>query len=146
MLMATASGAVPARPRFPSGLSAQAASYLAVSVLALACDTGVYLALATLGVTPMLAGGTGYALGLLAHYLLSRLFVFDARATTKSSARLFAEFAASGLVGLGLTMAVIAAAVGGLGLALLPAKIAAVGLSFVAVFFIRKYVVFAARR
>lgn len=142
--MALASGAMLALPRVSSRFSTQAISYLVVSVLALAGDTSVYLALAAWGIAPMLAGGVGYALGLIAHYLLSRLFVFDASATAKGNARLFAEFAASGLLGLGLTMAVIAVAVGVLGLALLPAKIAAVGLSFVAVFLIRKYMVFAA--
>ena len=59
--------------------------------------------------SPPLAGVIGYALGTVLHYLLSTRFVFDARATDKVQARLFGEFALSGLAGMGITALVIAA-------------------------------------
>lgn len=132
-----------AAPSVPmSRLKLQALAYTAVSVVALACDTGCYLALAGIGTGAAWAAAVGYMLGLLVHYGLSRAYVFDRRAAGKTDLRLFTEFAASGLFGLALTVAVIGLAVEGLGLALLPAKIAAVAASFVSVFAIRRFVVF----
>lgn len=125
-----------------SGLKLQALAYLVVSALALACDTGTYLVVAVLGLSAAKAGAIGYLLGLGVHYGLSRTFVFDARATNKPEAQLFLEFAASGLLGLALTVTVIATTVDILGLALLPAKVAAIAISFVSVFLIRRFVVF----
>ena len=51
--------------------------------------------------SPPLAGVIGYALGTGLHYLLSTRFVFDAGTTDKVHARLFGEFALSGLAGMG---------------------------------------------
>jgi putative flippase GtrA len=81
-------------------------------------------------------------LGIVVHYGLSRALVFDAQASGKAEWRLFAEFVASGLAGLAATVACIWLAVDGLGLALLPAKIGAVAVSFIGVFLIRRFVVF----
>ena len=120
-------------------------TYAAVSVGALVADTGCYLALSWVGVAPALGGGFGYLVGLALHYVLSVTFVFDARQTGKRHQRLFAEFAASGLAGLALTIGVISIATGGLGLSLLPAKVIAVAVSFVAVYVMRKSLVFATR-
>ncbi|MDX2201911.1 MAG: GtrA family protein [Hyphomicrobiaceae bacterium] len=124
---------------------AQLARYAGASVTALAADTGVYLVLGGLGLAPAIAGGIGYLIGLALHYALSVSLVFDARASGKRHRRLVAEFAASGLAGLALTAAVIAIGTGLLGLALLPAKAAAVAISFAAVYALRRAVVFAAR-
>lgn len=118
--------------------------YTGVSVAALAVDTGFYLGLAWSGLPPVAAGAAGYLIGLAAHYALSIALVFDAQASGKRQRRLVAEFVASGLFGLVLTACVISAATG-VGLALLPAKIVAVALSFTAVYMLRRAVVFAAR-
>ena len=125
-----------------SSLRLQALAYLAVSVVALGCDTVVYLLAARLGVGAAAAGAGGYVLGLLVHYALSRSLVFEVSHTAKSEARLFLEFAASGVLGLGITVTVIGTSVEVLGLALLPAKIAATAVSFVSVFLIRRFMVF----
>ena len=121
----------------------QLSRYSLVSALALALDFTVYLALTTWGTSPPLAGAIGYALGTGLHYLLSTRFVFDARATDKVQARLFGEFALSGLAGMGITALVIALATEGAGLAALPAKVLAATASFLVVFALRRTVVFA---
>ncbi len=140
--MATLSGACAGAPRTPQKVHVQAARYLASSVLALACDTAIYLALGIAGMVPALAAAAGYLAGLALHYMLSIHFVFDVEATGKGHRRLVLEFALSGMGGLGLTMLIIAVATGPLGLALLPAKVLAVGASFVAVFLVRRGLVF----
>ena len=127
----------------PAGVAAQLSRYSAASALALALDFTVYLAFTGFGMSPPLAGVIGYAGGMILHYLLSTRFVFDARATDKVHARLFGEFALSGLAGMGITALVIALATGAAGLAALPAKVLAAGSSFLVVFAVRRAVVFA---
>ncbi len=121
----------------------QLSRYTVVSALALALDLGLFLALTRgVGVKAAFAGVVGYSAGLVLHYILSTRFVFDTGSSAKSQARMFAEFAATGLVGVGITWAVIAA---GTEFALLPdvvAKAAAVGTSFFAVFLLRRTMVF----
>ena len=86
------------------------------------------------------------ASGLALHYMLSVRFVFDAPAAHKGQSRLVAEFALSGLAGMAITALVIAVTVDFGGMPLLPAKILAVGVSFLVVFALRRRVVFAGRR
>ena len=81
--MATLSGACAGAPRTPQKVHVQAARYLASSVLALACDTAIYLALGIAGMVPALAAAAGYLAGLALHYMLSIHFVFDVEATGK---------------------------------------------------------------
>jgi putative flippase GtrA len=57
-------------------------------------------------------------------------------------ARLFGEFVLSGLAGMGVTALVIALATEVVGLAALPAKVLAAAVSFLAVFALRRTVVF----
>ena len=123
----------------------QFSRYTLVSGLALILDFAVYLLLAAGGMQVALAGALGYACGLALHYMLSVRYVFDARAAHKGQSRLFAEFAVSGLAGMAITALVIAATVDLAGLPLLPAKILAVGASFLVVFALRRGVVFAGR-
>jgi putative flippase GtrA len=120
-------------------------AYAGVSVAALLADTGCYLALCWLGAAPAMGGGLGYIVGLALHYVLSVTYVFDAQETGKGHQRLFAEFVASGLAGLALTIGAIAMGTGVLGLSLLPAKMIAVAASFIAVYVMRTSLVFAAR-
>jgi putative flippase GtrA len=124
----------------------QAGRYGLVSVMALACDFVVFLALAKAGALPALAGAIGYILGLALHFMLSTLFVFDANAARKSIRRLLAEFAASGCVGLVMTAVIISVMTGRLDTSPAMAKLTAVAISFAVVFLLRRTVVFARRQ
>ena len=121
----------------------QFSRYTLVSGLALMLDFAVYLLLAAGGTKVALAGALGYACGLALHYLLSVRYVFDPRAANKAQARLLAEFALSGLAGMAITALVIALTADLGGMPLLPAKVLAVGASFLVVFALRRSVVFA---
>lgn len=121
----------------------QLSRYAVVSVLALALDFAVFLGLNGTFGHPTLSGVAGYACGIVLHYRLSRLFVFDVRDSAKSGHRMFAEFVASGLIGLAVTAGVIALATGVLGLAPILAKVLAAGASFLGVFALRRTIVFA---
>ena len=123
----------------------QAGRYGLVSVVALACDFVVFLALTKAGAWPALAGAAGYVLGLALHFLLSTLFVFDTAAARKSIQRLFAEFAASGGVGLIMTAGIISVMTGRMHAGPATAKLTAVLVSFAIVFLLRRTVVFATR-
>ena len=133
---------LPARLHALIGIGPQLSRYALVSLAALALDFSLYLALTSGGMKPVLAGVIGYAAGTVLHYVLSARFVFDAAATDKVQARLFGEFALSGLVGIGITALVIALATGA-GLAALPAKVLAAAVSFLLVFALRRNFVFA---
>ena len=120
----------------------QLSRYTAVSALALGLDFGVFLALNDSIGHPTLSGVVGYACGIVLHYQLSRRFVFATAASTKSAHRRFWEFVASGLLGVAVTAAVIAAATG-MGASPILAKAMAAGASFIAVYAIRRAIVFA---
>ncbi len=135
---------IPVRLRGLASIAPQLSRYTLVSALALALDFALYLALTSLAVWPPLAGVLGYAAGTVLHYLLSVRFVFDARATDKAHARLFSEFAVTGVSGMAATAIVIAAATQLAGFSALPAKVLAAGVSFVLVFALRRGVVFSA--
>jgi putative flippase GtrA len=128
-----------------SGIAPQLSRYAVASAVALTLDFTVYLILTDSAVSAPLAGVIGYGLGMTLHFLLSTRFVFDASATGKEQARLFAEFALSGVAGAGITALVIALAIGLAGLAALPAKALAAGASFLVVFALRRSLVFAKR-
>ncbi|MGU9978573.1 GtrA family protein [Phreatobacter sp. HK31-P] len=119
--------------------------YGSVSAVALAVDMALFLALTGSDLGALSAAVAGYAVGLLVHFLLSSRFVFDAARTGKGRSRLFGEYALSGIAGILVTAATVAMLVEGAGLAPVPAKAVAVVLSFVAVFVIRRSIVFAAR-
>jgi putative flippase GtrA len=93
---------------------------------------------------PVLAGVLGYGAGLALHFLLSSKFVFTTAASNKAQARLFGEFASSGLAGIATTAIVIALATDLAGLPGLPAKVLAAGTSFVIVYWLRCALVFGA--
>jgi putative flippase GtrA len=134
---------LPARLHALIGIGPQLSRYALVSLAALVLDFSLYLALTSGGMKPVLAGVIGYAAGTVLHYVLSARFVFDAAATDKVQARLFGEFALSGLVGIGITALVIALATGAAGLPALPAKVLAAAASFLLVFALRRNFVFA---
>ena len=124
----------------------QFSRYTLVSALALVLDFFIYLLIAAGGTRLAVAGVIGYACGLGLHYLLSVRFVFDPHAADKAQSRLLAEFVLSGLAGMAITALVLAFAADLGGLPLLPAKMLAVGASFLVVFALRRGVVFASRQ
>lgn len=117
--------------------------YLLASVGALAVDMGSFLALLALGVAPVLASATGYSLGIVAHWLLSSRTVFtDSVAQERAArARQKALFVGSALVGLALTTLIVGSGTA-LGVDSRLSKIAAIGVSFMATWLLRKRIVF----
>ncbi|MFA5957580.1 GtrA family protein [Hyphomicrobium sp.] len=122
----------------------QFSRYSVASVVALATDFTVYGALCALAVNAPVAGIIGYTIGMIVHYALSSTFVFDVAHAQKPAARRALEFAASGLLGLILTGLVITVLTNHFAASPVAAKIAAVAVSFLAVFMVRRSIVFAA--
>jgi putative flippase GtrA len=131
--------------RPPLAILPQLSRYTIMSALALGVDLGLFLALTNGQVNPSTTGMISYAAGLALHYLLSVNYVFDSSIAEKSHIRLFGEFVLTGLVGLLITALVISIATDHVGLPALGGKIAAVATSFIAVFILRRTIVFAAR-
>ena len=125
-------------------LTATLVRYLLASVAALAADMGSFLALLRLGLTPAPASAAGYALGILAHWLLSSRAVFSDQVAARGRRRTRqkALFVGSALVGLALTTAIVGTGTA-LGLDPRLAKLAAVAVSFAATWLLRQRVVFA---
>jgi putative flippase GtrA len=119
-------------------------AYTVASTLALGTDVTSYFMLIVAGWPVFAAGVTGYTMGMLVHFVLSRRFVFDRAACAKSEPRLLGEFALSSLAGLAVTATVIATATSVFAAGPATAKLSAVVMSFFAVYAIRRMVVFAA--
>jgi putative flippase GtrA len=116
--------------------------YLAASVIALAFDLAVFGMGISLGFDPALASAVGYCLGIVVHWLVSAQYVFVGKRRDGAALQLQrALFAGSALVGLGITVGVVALASAS-GLSTMTAKGAAVGISFLAVYALRKWGVF----
>jgi putative flippase GtrA len=135
--------AVPQALRSGLELVPQLSRYGVVSGFALALDVAVFLLANRLLGMPTVAGVIGYACGIVLHYHLSCRYVFAPPGQGKSAQRLFGEFVVSGLIGLGVTAAVIALATSVFGLGPLAAKLIAMAASFLGVFAIRRTIVFA---
>jgi putative flippase GtrA len=119
--------------------------YGVVSILALATDFGIFLALTFSGMQASRAGIIGYTVGLVLHYFLSTRYVFVANTSQKPTWRVFGEFALSGLVGLAITAVTIDVAMRSFHAPAVVAKVLAVGVSFTFVFLLRRQVVFRKR-
>ena len=133
LVLATTMGAVVARFTFTR--------YLLASVCALCSDMALFLALLRLGLHPTLAAFAGYVAGLILHWLISVRFVFLSTGRGTHGQRL--GFVLSALVGLGITVALVSG-FAALGVAPAIAKLFAIPASFLSVYAIRKYGVFAA--
>ena len=122
--------------------------YFLASVLALAIDYGIYLLILRFGgnVSPPLAAAPAYIAGAVVHYCVSRHFVFPQGWLHRHRLREFALFLSSGLLGALLTSGVVWAVSSIPGSGIHWPKIAAIGVSFVATYLIRKYLVFRAAR
>ncbi|HUD91165.1 GtrA family protein [Sphingobium sp.] len=116
------------------------ARYMLASICALSGDFILFLMLDRIGMPPVAAASGGYAAGLLIHWVISVRFVFNTGTGASHGQRL--AFIASALLGMGMTMAMV----GGLtllGIAAPIAKLLSVPASFLTVYAIRKYGVFA---
>lgn len=120
--------------------------YLLASGGALAVDMGCFLALLALGMWPAAASAAGYALGILAHWLMSSraVFVGDVAVRGLARTRQKALFVVSALVGLALTTVIVWSG-DTLGMDPRVAKLVAIAVSFAATWLLRSRFVFARR-
>jgi putative flippase GtrA len=88
-------------------LGGESIRYFVVSAVALGCDLVVYAVLLAVGAMATAAGATGYVAGMLVHYALSARWVFPDADGSRRTAPTLAKFAASGLLGLATTAAII---------------------------------------
>lgn len=117
--------------------------YGLASVGALAVDLASFLALLALGASAAAASAIGYALGILAHWLLSSRAVFAENVAARGAARTRqkALFVGSALIGLALTTGIVGAA-DGAGIDPRLAKLVAIAVSFAATWVLRSRIVF----
>ena len=116
--------------------------YLAASLIALGFDISVFAALVAFGNDPTIASAIGYCAGIVVHWLISIQFVFVGK--TRSGGDLLLQrvlFAGSAFVGLAITVTTVEL-LGRAGIDPVPAKIAAIAISFFAVYVMRKWGVF----
>jgi putative flippase GtrA len=118
--------------------------YLAASVLALGIDMGSFTILLALGAAAMPAAAAGYALGILAHWLISSRKVFADSVASRGPARTRqkAMFVASALLGLAVTSFIVGS---GDAASFDPhlAKLVAIAVSFAATWILRSRIIFA---
>ncbi|HKY81853.1 MAG TPA: GtrA family protein [Sphingobium sp.] len=114
--------------------------YLLASICALSSDMLLFLALIRLDLHPAAAAFAGYMAGLLVHWLISTRFVFLSAGRATHVQR--AGFVASAVIGMGITLAIVSGLTGA-GLAPTIGKLVAIPVSFLTVYAIRKYGVFA---
>lgn len=119
------------------------ARYLLASIGALAVDVGSFLALLALAVPAAPASAFGYALGILAHWLLSSRAVFADGVADRGPRRTRqkALFVGSALAGLALTTLIVGSGEAA-GIDPRLAKLAAVAASFAVTWLLRSRVVF----
>ena len=118
--------------------------YLIASALSLGIDLGSFLALLALGAAAAPASAAGYALGILAHWLISSRKVFNDSVARRGPQRTRqkAMFVISALIGLAITTAIVAAGtLAGIDPHL--AKLAAIAASFTATWLLRSRIIFA---
>lgn len=117
--------------------------YTLVSAMALAADTGSFLALLALGTAPTPASAVGYTLGIGVHWLISSRFVFSETLAAPGLERLRQKvlFTAAALAGLVLTTLIVGVATY-LGVDPRLAKVVAVGASFMTTWSLRHWFVF----
>lgn len=117
--------------------------YLAVSVVALTVDLGLFMLLRIAGAPVPVIAALSYGAGIVAHWMLSSRMVFAARLETPGTARARQQllFLLSALTGLVITVTIVSVA----SLCIDPrlAKLIAVGVSFQVTWLLRSRIVFA---
>lgn len=120
--------------------------YIGASAFALAADMLLFLMLLEVGLLAPAASALSYTAGIGAHWLVSSRLVFAAGAAPGGAERWRQKllFILSAFVGLALTVAIVA---GGEMAGFDPrlAKLAAIAVSFVATYILRKTIVFGVR-
>ena len=118
--------------------------YALVSALALTVDVAIlYVTAAHLAMPGYLAAALAYAFGLAVHYSLSVRYVFTYRRLAAQRRAEVVVYALSGLIGILLSAGIVY--LGGIfGQTLAVSKLAAIIVSFIAVFMIRKATLFSA--
>ncbi len=116
--------------------------YLAASVIALVFDVGLFSSLVAMAIDPTIASAAGYCIGIVIHWMVSANIVFTGKTRDGTALQIQrALFAGSALVGLGITVSTVET-LGRFGLDPLASKAVAIGISFVAVYAMRKWGVF----
>lgn len=116
--------------------------YLAASVIALVFDVGLFSSLVAMAIDPTIASAAGYGIGIVIHWMVSANIVFTGKTRDGTALQIQrALFAGSALVGLGITVSTVEI-LGRFGLDPLASKAVAIGISFVAVYGMRKWGVF----
>lgn len=137
--------------RLPVGfrlLVGKLARYAGVSALAMAVDLIAYSVAIGRDSPPAFAAGLGYFIGMVAHFLLSRRWVFQSQTSGLARWSEWANFAFTGLVGLLLTTFIVASLSQALSVgptaqwAPFIAKFVAILVSFGVVFWLRNRFVF----
>lgn len=120
--------------------------YFGASLGALAVDAGSFLALLELGLSGAAASVVSYALGIVFHWLASSRAVFVDRVAAggRQRTRQKALFVMSALVGMAITVTIVGGIEWAGGDPRL-AKLVAIVVSFLATYWLRKRVVFAAK-
>lgn len=128
-------------------LDQQFLRYLLASAVALTADMGSFLLLLETALPAGLSAAIAYAVGIMAHWLLSSRAVFHADLADcgHHRTRQKALFIGSALFGMGLTSAIVSA-VAALGGDARIGKILAIGASFTATWLLRKNIVFRPRQ
>lgn len=114
--------------------------YLLASIVALSTDFALFMMLNHMGLPPAVAALGGYSAGLVLHWLISVHFVFAIQAPATHAQRI--AFIISALIGMVITMTLVGG-LSGLGVPPAAAKLMAVPVSFLSVYAIRKYGIFA---
>lgn len=116
--------------------------YLAVSVVALVFDISVlYAAVNLLSMPAYLAAALAYAVGMVVHYLLSVRYAFVFRRLAENRRAEATIYALTGALGILINSAIVH--IGGtLAYSLMASKLAAISVSFITIFVIRKITLF----
>ena len=121
--------------------------YLIASALSLGIDLGSFMLLLAIGAAAAPAAAASYALGILAHWVISSRKVFADSVATRGSARTRqkAMFVISALVGLGITTMIVGTGTHA-GIDPHLAKLAAIVTSFTATWLLRSRIIFTPER
>lgn len=118
--------------------------YVLASVVALAADISLFLAMNAAGMPLMLVSAGSYCAGIAVHWILSSRLVFGTALRPEGTARRQQQmlFIASALVGLATTVAVVGL-LNLVGIDVRAGKVAAIAISFQLTWWLRSRIVFA---